>query len=186
MKLHKDTFRNMTATDLAKVFDISIKTIHNWVSDGMPFIETDSTKKFDPKEVMNWHIKSTASTYKQRIDELKKLKPGVVTKKPKEDNFESEEEPLFEDNLDRQRYYQAKLVRTKYEQLEGTLIPKDFHEEKMMEAGDFVRSALQSMPKELSIKLAKLRDAGEVEKILEGIICDKLREMAQIAEEKPE
>ena len=188
MKLTKEQFRRLSQTDLAKVLNLSQKTIWNWVEDGMPYIETGGDKKYDVREVMDWKIKNTTSVLKLQIDELKKLanQGGTAASKPQDDDFDEDAEPLFEDNLDRQRYYQAKLVKTKYMQLDGTLIAKDFHEEKMMEAGDFVRSALQSIPKELSIKLAKLRDAAEVEKLLDQVICDKLKEMAQIAEEKPE
>lgn len=181
-------FRQMSAADLAKVVDVTNKTIVNWVDDGMPYIDVNGVRKYDARKVLDWHVKSSVSVYKQKIDELKNQpKEGVITTKNNgEDDFDNNEEPIFEDNLDRQRYYQAKLVKTKYKQLEKILIPRDFHEEKMMEAGDFVRSALQSLPKELSIKLAKLRDAAEIEKVLEEVICDKLREMAKIAEEQPE
>lgn len=186
MKLTTDMFRRMTATDVAKVFNVTKRTITNWVDEGLEYIETSSCRKFDARAVLDWHVKSTTTAYKHRIEELKQQAGDKTASVNTDDDFESDEEPIFEDNLDRQRYYQAKLVKTKYKQLEKILIPRDFHEEKMMEAGDFVRSALQSIPKELSIKLAKFRDAAEIEKFLENVICDKLREMAQIAEEQPE
>lgn len=86
----------------------------------------------------------------------------------------------FDDNLDKYRFYKAEQAKLALEKEKGLLIEKESHDDFVRQAGDYVRNGFQSLPKKLSVRIAKLKDASQVEKLLESEIIGILQSLSKL------
>jgi len=163
----KYDFRAISCADLARCFDITPRTVANWVDDGMPVANVSGVKWYDPAVVLKW-----------KTDVLKKELKKKAPIRPQEIDPDMHESEGFDDNLDKYRHYKAEQAKLALEKEQGKLIELEAHEEFVRDAGDFVRNSMQGLPKELAIKLAKSKDSNEIEDMLNDKIVAILKEMS--------
>jgi phage terminase Nu1 subunit (DNA packaging protein) len=157
-------YRAVTQAELAKIFDTHSTAMSRYVKAGMPYEIQAKKKVFDVKVVFDWMLEREMKKY----EDSKKRPIGD------EDNM------IFEDNLDRARYFQAEKAKLQVERERGKLILREDHEDFVRQAGDYVRQGFQTMPKKLAVKLAKLKDTNEIEKLLDDEVIGTLKRLSEI------
>lgn len=150
---------------------------------GLPYGMDGTSRIFDFKDIIPWIVENGWCRLRHSSEKIAKAKPPserAKGKKGKDDEDEMLNDPtLFGDELERYRAAKANLAELDYAKKKGDLIEKEKHEEFVQMAGDYCRQAFQSLPKKLCVKMAKMRDAGEVEKLLENEIVAVLRELSE-------
>ena len=163
-------YRYMTQAEIAKIFATNAVTIHRWVGEGLPFENVGRKKTYDPAKVHDW------------LMEKELAKRAVKVKKSGSKSLDDDlmDPDQFDDNLDKFRYYKAEQAKLALEKEKGGLISKEDHDDFVRQAGDFVRSGFQTLPKKLAVRLAKLRDSGDIEKLLEEEIVETLIRLSKL------
>lgn len=64
-------------TVLAKVFDVSTKTIQNWVSSGCPFITVGKTKEYETAAVHQWRVDKAIDEASSTVADDDEVKQAV-------------------------------------------------------------------------------------------------------------
>jgi phage terminase Nu1 subunit (DNA packaging protein) len=162
-------YRAVSQAEIAKIFDVNSAQVSNWVAQGMPHELAGRNKKCDSAKVYEWLLE-------KQITKLTKRKPKSVD----DDDDMMTGEELFDDNLDKCRYYNAERAKLALEKEQGKLISRDDHMEFQRQAGDFIRAGFQSLPKKLAVKLGKIRDSSEIEALLEKEILDTLIRLSKL------
>ncbi|MBI5872708.1 MAG: hypothetical protein HZB36_00995 [Candidatus Omnitrophica bacterium] len=140
-----------TQEQVARVFNVKLRTVGYWVKDGMP-VRPD--RKYSVKEISDWRL-------------VKSHGPGNNQK-----SFgwgEKEKQEIY------WKKYKAKTAEAEYKKLIGELIPRSEVERGRIDRIQTVKKALLALPKRMAPQLVGL-EAREIEIVLkermEEIIAD--------------
>jgi len=148
-----------TKKEVANSFDISIRTVSNWIQDGMP-VRKDG--HYDLLEIKNWKLmREQRNTLKRREKKKKNRSENEGT------NGQSEKD-LDAKNVDwtwKKEEYDARLKKLKYEEQEGKLISREDAVNALKESIRTIKKQFLSLPKQIAPQLVGL-EIGDIDQVL--------------------
>ena len=147
----------------------------------MPFTEVDEGKTkrvFDSRKVIDFVVKRGGLDHRGPITNAEKI-ARLKGKIAPEDDEDDDSPEIFSDQLERQRKLKGDLYEVELAKKKGELIEKLNHDEFVLQAGEFCRSAFQAIPRKISVALASENDASIIEKIIENEIIGVLKELSE-------
>lgn len=156
-----------TKKEVAVSFDVSVRTITNWMQDGMPVRKNG---RYDLLEVKNWKIMRDENN---RIKLKKKRRQNKEVDQSTESTPDDGKEKKFKETYDeadtRWKIAQANKVELENKIKEGAYIPRDDAVKVIKESIMLIKRQFLSLPKQVAPQLAGL-EVVDIEQILTGRI----------------
>jgi phage terminase Nu1 subunit (DNA packaging protein) len=135
---------------VAKIFNVSVRTVARWAKDGMPVTPQGM---YDLLDIRAWRL-------------VKNKRAGAKEKENNQDLWDS-----------RYREYKARLAEITLKKATGDLIPKETIERELVQVSLTVKHAFLGLPKQVAPQLAGL-DPRPIEVILSKRIKEIINEFA--------
>lgn len=159
-KSQQYNWRALSQQTLLNILNSTAHTINKWISNGCPCEIKNGKKYYDTGKVLEW-----------RVEYQKKLDKHV----PDDPDLDGASGPLKDEllkvKIEKERF-DLGVKRSQY-------ISNEKYEQDFREVGDYVRRSLQNLPKKISTKLNRAKNASEIENILKTEIHSLLKQMSK-------
>lgn len=154
-------WRALNQQTVLSILNTRAHTINKWVDKGCPIEYKDGKKTYDVAKILNWRIE-----YQKQLDQYVPEDPDV--------------EGIHGDA--KGELLRVKIEREKFDLgvKKGDYITKEIYEQEFREAGDYIRQSFQNIPKKLSLKLSKVKELNEIEKVISEEINSILKHISTI------
>lgn len=167
--MQKETEQNLVKVDeIAKIFQISVRRVQQLTQDGI--IETVATSQ-GKRTLQRYEFESTIKRY------IKYLSDKAYGREQKKIDLDKEAEKL-QAEIDFKKA-KARMVELQLEELEGRMHSAEDVEAMTTDLCLAVRSALLSMPGQLSVDVAEAQSTAEISVVIKNAVNDILEELSR-------